>query len=211
MKNTRPLLFITLLLLTFAWGCSGSNAPGKDGNDVAKDTIPPVPPDPEVFPSSTFGSFGLDFINVGDTLAWRELIIENALSVKDTVFTDSMATDTGKEEIAWLARMVYLPDGMITLEADFESSLVLNRVRIESPSYKHFHTGAHIGSTLGDLKRLYPELYVRPFPEFGVIEVMPDNHNIFHIPDNGELSEDPATWEVSRLPETAKVVRIVVM
>lgn len=211
MKHTTPLLIAFAALLVFFSACTETGGSGQGGNEVAKDTILPIPEDPTELPSNTYGSFGLDFIHLGDTIAWRELAVEGALAIKDTVFTENVQTEKGMEEVSWYVRQIVLPDGEITLEADFETSAYLNRIRIESPSYKHWHTGVGIGTTIGEIKKLYPELYVRPFPEFGVIEVMPDNHNIFHVPDNGQLGEDPSNWEIDKISDDAKVVRIVVM
>ena len=211
MKTTTSFLLVAAAFLSIFWGCTSTGDSGNDGNELAKDTILPIPSDPAELPASTYGSFGLDFVQLGDTIAWREIEVEGATMVKDTVFTEMVEGETGPEEVSWLVRRVILPDGELALEADFEKSLVLNRIRIESPSYKHFHTGVQLGTTVGELKKLYPELYVRPFPEFGVIEVMPDNHNIFHITDDGSLSEDPSTWEIDKVSEAAEIVRIVVM
>lgn len=211
MKYTKQFLVVATAFLIVLSGCTNAGDGKTDGNELAQDTILPIPTDPMELPASTYGSMGLDFVKLGDTIAWRELIVEGATAVMDTVFTEIVESEEGPEEVAWLVRRVMLPDGELALEADFEKSLVLNRIRIESPSYKHFHTGVHIGTTIGELKKLYPELFVRPFPEFGVIEVMPDNHNIFHIKDDGSLGEDPAGWEIDKLSESAEIVRIVVM
>lgn len=217
MKHFQFLL-IALLCTTLMWSCStpseSNDSQEKEPEEEVEDEINvnAIPTDPaHEWPQHTFGSTGLDFVKLGDTIMWRELNL-GEVTVKDTVFVDSMmGSDGSKEEIAWNVRVANFEDGRVLLETDFDSGSYLNRVQIESPSYKHIHTGIHVGSTVKELRDAYGDLFVRPFPQYGVIEVLPDNHNIFHIKDTGVITEDPETWKFDLLPDDLEVVRIVVM
>jgi|GEM_PF-2341262 len=219
MKRFPYLLALCATLML--WSCSTPTETGEsnDSKDpVVEDTDAPevnvnlIPADPAAdWPPHTFGSSGLDFVKLGDTIMWKELNLSEVV-VKDTVFIDSVVgADGSKSEIAWNVRVANFEDGRVLLETDFDTGAYLNRVQIESPSYKHVHTGIHVGSTVADLREAYGDLFVRPFPQYGVVEVLPDNHNIFHIKDTGVITEDPETWKFSLLPDDLEIVRIVVM
>ncbi len=192
---------------------SGNNTLETDSsyNDPYVVMIKDIPPDPiGDWPPYTFGSSGLDFVKLGDTITFRTLNTD--ASTRDTVFLETTTDANGNpEEIDWIVRIVEFEDGEVLLETDFDSDAFLNRIRIESPRYKHIHTGIHIGSTVKELKDAYGNLHVRPFPEYGVIELIPNEHNVFHIKDTGVITDNPDTWLLSNVPDDLKVIRIVVM
>ncbi len=218
MKNTRILIALIFVTGLFAActdiGTTGNDTVGTDSTegDSFEDRIKKIPADPTSdWPTHTFGSTGLDFVKIGDTITFREL--DTDAPIRDTVFVEiSTGEDGNPEEIDWNVQIVEFEDGRVLLETDFDTDAFLNRVQIESPTYKHFHTGVHVGSSVKELKDAYGDLHVRPFPEYGVIELIPaDNHNIFHVKDTGVITDDPDTWELSKVPDDLKVIRIVVM
>lgn len=217
MKNTRILIALIFVMGLFA-ACTnvsettdtndGTDSTDTDTEEVKVNEIPPDPAGD--WPPHTYGSSGLNFVKLGDTITFRQL--DTDAPIRDTVFIETTTNADGtEEEIDWNVQIVEFEDGRVLLETDFDTDAYLNRIRIESPSFKHVHTGIHVGSTVKDLKDAYGDLHVRPFPEYGVIELIPDNHNIFHIEATETVTDDPDTWELSKISDDLKVVRIVVM
>ena len=219
MKDIRILIALFFAAGLFA-ACPKPSDGGNDKveNDSTNTTtdeyevkVNAIPADPaEDWPEHTYGSTGLDFVKLGDTITFRELNTD--APVRDTVYVEQgQNADGSMVETDWIVRIVEFEGGRVLLETDFDSDAYLNRVQIEDPSYKHVHTGIHVGSTVKELKEAYGDMYVRPFPEYGVIEVLPDNHNIFHVKDTGVITDDPDTWRFDNLPEDLEVIRVVVM
>ena len=210
MKNLQHFLPVLFLAL-FVTACENDGGGTGDGTDsTATDTVVLEAPmvDPQEFPPQTFGYFGLDILNVGDSLTFAKLDTE--VPVKDTLFMDTISEGGESTEYAWSVRMLEFERGRVFLEADFDQNIFLFRARIETPDYRHFDNGLGVGSTVADIKKVYPTVPVQPFPEFGVIELVPNNHNIYHIPMPEGL--DPAAdLTVDDLDAQARVVRVVVM
>ncbi len=219
MKNTSILIAMIFVAGLFV-ACT--NTSDTSNNTLESDStttsseeeeikIKAIPADPtDEWPPHTFGSSGLDFVKLGDTITFRN--INTGAPSRDTVYVEqTLMPDGTTQETDWIVKIVEFEDGRVLLETDFESDSYLNRVQIETPSYKHVHTGLHVGSSVKDLEKVYGDMYVRPFPEYGVVELLPDNHNIFHVKDTGVITDDPDTWKFSNLPGDLKIVRIVVM
>jgi len=207
---------LSALLLSLVLFFSACESAENEGEATTTDTTATTEPieeplemiDPDVLPAKTFGYFGLDLLNIGDSLTFAALQTE--LPVKDTLFVQP--NPDGGDDYAWSVRILELEKGRVFLEADFEENMFLNRVRIESPEYRHFATGLGVGSTVEEIKAAHPGLVVQPFAEFGVIELIPNQHNIFHIeqPAQMDLKAQPILT-LDDLDPNAKVVRVVVM
>lgn len=216
MKNI-VIPFWTTFMLTLFLGCTqqGSDTQASDAvnsaNAEGPETEEPAPMvDPELFEKGTFGYFGLDLMQIGDSVTFAQLDVD--VPVKDTLFVESSIEGADTIEYAWSVRRVEFEGGNVFLEADFEENTYLNRIRIETPEYRHFETGLGVGSSVKDLTKNYPDLLIRPFPEFGVIELIPNEHNIYHIPLTDKINpENPDSWEVENLNPRAKVLRVVIL
>jgi hypothetical protein len=162
-----------------------------------------------------FCAQGLDFLLLGDSLTWNNHIqptLPDAV-MKDTVFTEISLGETGGDTVSWFAKLLRFPDGMIVLDADFETGQRLGRIRIESGRYHHI-SGLRVGSSGKDLKAFTMEAYVVPFEEFKVMEIIVPYHRtkmIFHVPQEGILQAGKTEYTMADIPDNAKIVRIVLM
>ena len=209
--------FLTMLMLILMVACAPQesdkqandalNSANADGQEV-EEPAPMI--DPEQFEKGTFGYFGLDLLQIGDSVTFAQLEVD--VPVKDTLFLEASIEGADTIEYAWSVRRVEFEGGDVLLEADFEENTFLNRIRIETPEYRHFETGLGVGSTVKELAKSYPDLMVRPFPEYGVVELIPNEHNIYHIPMTDNIDpENHDTWELDKLDQAAKVMRVVIL
>lgn len=209
--TTRFAAIIACLSLFAACGEKGRSGSGTDQDSTGTDTTAVVLEDScKTIPKYKFCFNGLDFIRLGDSVTWANIEVDGA-TVKDTVFMDIAMGEAGNDTVFWPVKIVDFPDGRIYLESDFETFHLLGRVRIESPTYAHSTTGLRVGSSVADLKAAYSDLMARPFPEFGVIEIMRDNRTIFHVPMADYWPEGVEDYDVEAIPNDVKVSRIVIM
>jgi hypothetical protein len=209
-----PVLFVSL----FTWGCGEeSSTPASGSTDSTVVNTPPedismeMPSDPVAFEDGEFGMRGMDYFSIGDTIAQLMFDMEG-VAVKDTAFKDLILGENGMEEVFWEVKKVLFEDGAVFLESDFDQGTTLNRIRVETPRYRHFHTNIGVGSTVKEALAAYPGMAIRPFKDYNVIELIPNNQNIFHIPYQ-ELAnpDDLEAWKIDLLPENAEIFRIVIM
>lgn len=221
LKKNQSILWVAGLccLLMFA-AC----APTEDTNDTENDTTTNVDSVPEValpimgfdcadLGEGNFCSLGFDFIQIGDTLMWRELPALEEATLKDSVLVAELEEDT----IAANTRTFTFPDGKIVLESDWQGAMFLTRIQVTTPRYETTN-GIKVGSTMADLRGNYPELKARAFPEYGVAEVFamgPEGnpYMVFHVsdPDQQYISATDSSWTSTGIPNEAEIVRIVVM
>lgn len=162
-----------------------------------------------------FCSNGLDFLHLGDSLTWNTHIKATLPDgvLKDTVFTETAKGEMGIDTVSWFVKMLKLPDGVVYLDADFNSGHLLGRIRIESGRYHHI-SGLRVGSTGKELKAAFSDAYVIPFEERGVMEVIVPyrtSRMIFHFPQEGIFNPTKHEYKLPDIPDDAKVVRIVLM
>lgn len=203
-------------------GCTGRNKPG--GNSTTTDTVPEVMD--TVATRSTeaecgslqpgqFCSAGLDILRLGDSLTWNDRIrasLPEAV-LKDTVFSEPSAGPDGVDTVSWFVKMMRLPDGVVYLEADFDSGHLLGRIRIESGRYHHV-SGLRVGSAGKELKAYFTDAYVYPLPGHDVMEVVAPFQTgkmIFHFPRAGFYDSAKHHYTLADVPDEAKVMRIVLM
>lgn len=227
-KTMNRLIFLLIALPGIALMTSSCNSPengegtDNDSTQVENDTagldystMEYEPFAHEVAECEELGPYefcftGFNFINVGDTLAWKDLAIPGGM-VKDTVFESINFDSAGNDTTSWVVRMIDEPDGRVYLESDFESNWNLFRFRVENPKYVLKPFDLRVGMTIGDVKAKFPNLYVGPLPEFKKIEVYPSNRLFFLIDDEGYLSEATGLPSIEAIPDDAVITGIVVM
>lgn len=223
MKHLR-LILVTVCLTGFFLSCSDSEPSGNDPNGQdstavvdSSDSEPEIELTPahnleeclELGPKQ-FCMNGFSFIKLGDSVTWKNIQAEGA-TAKDTVFEQKAIMEDGDDlVIDWNARILSFEDGRIYLETDFDNDVTLNRIRIETPQFSDAR-GLKVGSTLKDIKAAYGNLLAYPLPDFGVIEVLADNHVIFHVKDNGYFPEGTEEFDINKIPDTTPIKAIVIM
>jgi hypothetical protein len=215
----HPLIAIFFAATLVAVGCGDP----KPGTTTPTDSIPApdtvaIRSDDQECAALQPGQFcanGLDFLQLGDSLLWNTNIKPTLADgiMKDTVFTDITTGPEGIDTVDWFAKILRFPDGLIALDADFDSGQLLGRIRIESGRYHH-SSGLRVGSTAKELKAFASTAYVAPFEAYKVMEIVVPyqrSRMIFHIPMEGIFKADKTEYTLADLPDDAKIVRIVLM
>ena len=220
-RSQRDLMIVLalLLLIVFA-GCK----PAASGDGTDQDSVA-VPPDTVAIRTTDaecadlqpgqFCAAGLDFLKLGDSLVWNNNIKPTLpdIVMKDTVFTETSEGVSGTDTTSWFAKILRLPDGMVILDADFNSGELLGRIRIESGRFHH-SSGLRVGSTGKELKAFTTDAYVIPFEEYQVMEIIipyQGSKMIFHVPQEGILKPGKTDYTMADILDDSKIVRIVLM
>lgn len=217
-QHLLPALLFACLLFS---ACEESSDSGHSGTDT--DSLAVVPDsieemigfedpmiDPEAFENLEFGYRGMDVARIGDTISLVDWNLQG-VTVRDTLFREYGDGLSGPEEYTWPVKIMSFSDGQVFFEGDYDRGETINRIRIETPQYRHFQSKVGVGNSVKELKAVYSDLFVRPFKDYGVIELVPSNSNIFHIPYQELDDPNLQTWDLSLLPDDPKVIRVVVM
>jgi hypothetical protein len=201
-------------------GCGPKSPAGSGSTDslaTATDTVAVKIADQECAALSPgqFCATGLDFLKLGDSLVWNNHIQPTLpdCAMKDTAFTDIVQNPDGPDTVSWYAKLLRFPDGIIALDADFDTGQFLGRIRIESGRYHH-GSGLRVGSSIKELKAFATSAYVYPLEPYKLIEIVvpyQQTKMIFQIPMEGIFQAGKTDYTLAALPDDAKIVRIVLM
>ena len=217
-KKIQFLCVAGLIGLMFLSACTGTEESTDHDHTTGVDSLPPEPLPVMGFDCAELGegnfcSLGFDFIQIGDTLMWRELQIPEGATLKDSVLVADVEGDT----IAANIRTITFDDGKVVLESDWQGAMFLNRIQVTTSHYETTE-GLKVGSTVADLRAVYPELQARAFPEYGIAEIFPigsdgNPYMVFHVDDPNQqyVSPTDSTWSSAGIPDEAEIVGIVVM
>ena len=219
MKTLAITLAVFTAIVSFSAGCKNGNPPGSQ-DSLAVDTVVFDPtPECQDLPPKHFCWAGLDFIMLGDSLTWKQFEAPEGGVFKDTVFSDTLKSESSEQITDWNARLLTFAAGRVVMEADFETGQLLNRIRIETPEYR-LKNGLGLGSTAADVLKAYEgeALLVTPFEQYNVMELIrPVMHGnvrrtvTFHFPLGTWFQAGQNEYTPKDIPATAKVSRIVVL
>lgn len=144
---------------------------------------------------------GLKSIRLGDPFLTAEQVVWNQGTARDTVLTES-----GYE---W--RALILPDrhGSILVEEDFFEAQRVNRIRVESRSYR-VAGNIRVGTDVAKLSRWDGDWMITALPDYGVLDLYNTESPAFHFliacPNDG-----PTPQLLEEIDSTQRILGIVIM